>query len=137
MPMPRRSRRAIVTSACGRASPRGTSTWTRTQCGSCCASDRTCPEIQAARPGGPRRSFCSSPYGLELHDVLRRRALLALHDVELDPLALSQRLEALCLDRGVVNEAVLLPVLGCDETETLRVVEPLHDTGNACHLLYS
>src|SRR2546428_481478 len=41
-------------------------------------------------PEGPRRSFCSSPYGLELHDVLRRRALLALHDVELDPLALSQ-----------------------------------------------
>src|SRR5207237_8136246 len=86
-------------------------------------------------PDGPRRSFCSSPCGLVLHDILRRRALLALHDVELDPLALGQRLEALCLDRGVVNEAVLLAVLGCDEAETLRVVEPLHDTGNACHLL--
>src|SRR5439155_206143 len=35
---------------CARASPRGTSTWTRTRCGSCCASDRTCPEIQAAPP---------------------------------------------------------------------------------------
>src|SRR5256885_9489040 len=110
MPTPRRSRRATVTSSCGRASPRGTSTWTRTRCGSCCASVGPVQKYKRRGPGGPRRSFCSSPYGLELHNVLRRRALLALHDVELDPLALGQRLEALCLDRGVVNEAVLLPV---------------------------
>src|SRR5438874_927227 len=67
----------------------------------------------------------------------RRRALLALDDVELNALALGQRLESVRLDRGVVNEAVLLAVLGGDETESLRVVEPLHDTGDACHLLYS
>src|SRR5881296_3680563 len=79
--------------------------------------------------------FACSNCGLELHDVLRRGALLALHDVELDPLALGQRLEALRLDRGVVHEAVLLAVLGCDKAKTLRVVEPLHDTGDACHLL--
>src|SRR3989449_8636768 len=58
---------------------------------------------------------------LELHDVLRRRTLLSLHDVELDPLALGERLEPLCLDRGVVHEAVLLAVLGRDETKALRV----------------
>src|SRR5204862_443695 len=37
-------------------------------------------------------------------------------------------------DGGVVHEAVLLAVLRRDETEPLRVVQPLHDTGNACHL---
>src|SRR6266699_3940167 len=64
----------------------------------------------------------------------RRQTLLSLHDVELDPLALGERLEPLCLDRGVVHEAVLLAVLGRDETKALRVVEPLHDSGDACHL---
>src|SRR5438874_12225125 len=71
---------------------------------------------------------------LELHDVLRRRTLLSLHDVELDALALGERLEPLRLDRGVVHEAVLLAVLRRDETEPLRVVEPLHDPCDACHL---
>ena len=77
------------------------------------------------------------PSSLELDDVLRRRTLLALDDVELNALTLGQRLESVRLDRGVVNEAVLLAVLGGDEAESLRVVEPLHDTGDACHLLYS
>src|ERR1051325_8049983 len=49
-------------------------------------------------------------------------------------LAEGERLEPLRLDRGVVHEAVLLAVLRRDETEPLRVVEPLHDTGDACHL---
>src|SRR5947208_16088404 len=86
------------------------------------------------RPSGRRRASCyRSCARLELHDILRRRTLLSLHDVELDPLALGERLEPLCLDRGVVHEAVLLAVLGRDETKALRVVEPLHDAGNACH----
>src|SRR6266550_4991016 len=128
-PMPRRSRRATVTSFCGRASRRGTSTWTRTRCGSC--SNKT----KRRRPKGRRRSSVyRSCARLELHDILRRRTLLSLHDVELDPLALGERLEPLCLDRGVVHEAVLLAVLGRDETKALRVVEPLHDSGDACHL---
>src|ERR1019366_2798760 len=66
-----------------------------------------------------------------LGDVLRRRALLALHDVEFDRVTLGERLEAAALDGAVVHEAVLLPVVGRDETEPLRVVEPLHLSGRA------
>ena len=49
---------------------------------------------------------------LELHDVLRRRAFLRLHDFELDALAFGQRLEPFSLDRGVMHEAVLAAVFG-------------------------
>src|SRR2546430_1982934 len=56
-------------------------------------------------------------------------------DSELDGLDFGQGLESLCLNRGVVHEAVLLAVLGRDETEPLRVVEPLHGTGDTCHLM--
>src|SRR5204862_5734590 len=82
--------------------------------------------------GAPCRIRCRG--GLELDDVLRRGALLALHDFELDALAFGQRLEPLTLNRGVMHEAVLAAVFGRDETETLAVVEPLHGTGNTCHL---
>src|SRR5467141_3038668 len=71
----------------------------------------------------------------ELDDVLRRRALLALHDFELDALAFGERLEALRLNCGVMHEAVLFAVFRRDETEPLRVVEPLHGTGDTCHLM--
>src|SRR5512134_1027255 len=67
--------------------------------------------------------------GAELRDVLRRGALLALHDVELDALALGQALEPLGLNGRVMDEAVLLAPFGGDEAETLRVVEPLHGAG--------
>src|SRR6266576_509523 len=75
------------------------------------------------------------PYrgGLDLDDVLRRRTLLALHDVELDALPFGERLVALRLNRGVMHEAVLLAVLGRDKAKALRVVEPLHGTGDTCH----
>ncbi len=62
-------------------------------------------------------------------NVLRRRTLLALHDVELHVLTLSQGLEAGALDRGVMDEAVLLPVLTRDEAEPLLVVESLYCSG--------
>src|SRR5437899_2634537 len=90
--------------------------------------------LQRRRPFGRRRVLLPIR-GLELHDVLRRGTLLPLHDVELNPLTLGERLEPLCLDRGVVHEAILLTVLRRDKAETLRIVEPLHDPGNACHLL--
>src|SRR5206468_282308 len=68
---------------------------------------------------------------LQLDDVLRGRALLALDHVELDPLALGQALEALGLDGRMVDEAVLLTALGRDETEALGVVEPFDRSGSA------
>src|SRR5687768_8503143 len=65
----------------------------------------------------------------QLRDVLGGRTLLALHDVELDALAFGEGLEATALDGRVVDEAVLLAVLGRDETKALRVIEPLHFAG--------
>src|SRR5215212_3034237 len=62
-------------------------------------------------------------------DVLGGRALLALHDVELDGLALGEGLEAVALNGRVMDEAVLLAVRGGDEAEALGVVEPLHGAG--------
>src|SRR5688500_143738 len=74
----------------------------------------------------------SPPYrgsGADSGDVLSGGALLALHDVELHGLALGERLEALTLDRAVVDEAVLLAAVGRDEAKALGVVEPLHLAG--------
>jgi hypothetical protein len=65
----------------------------------------------------------------ERDDVLGGRALLALHHVALDALALGQRLEAAALDGRVVDEEILAAVLGRDEAEALGVVEPLHGAG--------
>src|SRR4051812_22731389 len=61
-----------------------------------------------------------------LGHVLRRGALLTLHDVELDLLAFSQRLEAGALNRGVVHETILRAAFRSDESESLVVVEPLY-----------
>src|SRR5437867_3125703 len=91
------------------------------------------PENEHGAPvGAPFRFRCRG--WLQLHDVLRRRALLGLHDLELHALAFGQRLESFSLNRGVVHEAVLAAVLGRDEPEALGVIEPLHGTGDACHL---
>src|SRR4051812_39968786 len=76
--------------------------------------------------------FCAA---LQLHNVLCRRALLALHDVELHAVTLGQALEALCLDRRMMDEAVLLTVLGRDEAKALGVVKPLDRASGACHFL--
>src|SRR5688500_2558441 len=69
--------------------------------------------------------------GADLGDVLGGRALAAVDEVELHPLTLGQRTEAAAGDGGVVDEAVLAAVLGGDEAEALRVVEPLHGAGAA------
>src|ERR1700728_1759279 len=66
-----------------------------------------------------------------LRHVLGGRPLLPLHDVKLHRVTLGQRLEARPLDRTVMHEAVLLAVVRRDETEPLRIVEPLHLTGRA------
>src|SRR5687768_4677985 len=62
----------------------------------------------------------------DLGDLGGGGALLALHDVKLDPLTLGERLEARTNDFRVVDEAIALPILRRNETEALAVVEPLH-----------
>ena len=62
---------------------------------------------------------------LERANVLGLRALLALRDVELDPLVLLQAAVTAGLDRGEVDEDVLPSVIDADEPEALVRVEPL------------
>jgi hypothetical protein len=71
------------------------------------------------------RSVREIPKGSKGLDALRRRALLALLDVELYRLALDQRLTTLALNLGVVREHVGL-TRDLDEAEALLVVEPLY-----------
>src|SRR5947209_9893981 len=76
---------------------------------------------------GPRRARRRSAGA----DLVGLRALLALDDLEGDPLALVEALVAVHLDGGVVDEDVLAAVHG-DEAEALLGVEPLH--GALCHV---
>jgi len=57
--------------------------------------------------------------------VLGLRALLALRDVELDPLVLLQAAVAAGLDCGEVDKDVLASVIDTDKSETLVRVESL------------
>src|SRR6185369_17534755 len=59
-------------------------------------------------------------------------AFLALRHVEGDLLAFLERLEARRLDRAVVAEEILAAVIRRNESEALRVVEPLHGTCSHC-----
>src|SRR3954470_21900021 len=84
---------------------------------------------------GPGISIsCGLVVGSEADDVLGRRALLALDDVELDALTLGEVLEPRALDRRMVDETVLLAILAGDESEALRLVEPL-DRAFGTHVL--
>ena len=70
--------------------------------------------------------FVSSGVGSgRLHDIGRLRALLALDDLELNPIALSQRLESRTLDRAEVDKHIGAAVAR-NEPKAFRVVEPLH-----------
>src|SRR3954466_12086193 len=64
-------------------------------------------------------------------DLVGLRALLALRDLELDPLVLLQAAVAAGLDRGEVHEHVGATPILADETVALVGVEPLH--GSLCH----
>src|SRR5438876_5654473 len=67
---------------------------------------------------------------LDLANVRGLKALGTASHLELDLVTLGQALEALGLDRTVVNEDVF-PTLLCDEPVALRIVEPLHMS--LCH----
>ena len=64
---------------------------------------------RSVRLDTPPRTLRARPRYSGLRDVLGRRALGALHDVELHRITLGQRLEAVALDRAVVHEAILFP----------------------------
>jgi hypothetical protein len=65
--------------------------------------------------------------GSLFRDVGCLRSFLALNDLELYSIALSQGLEAVSLDGAEVDEDVG-PPLARDETVALCIVEPLHVT---------
>src|SRR5262249_17537056 len=92
------------------------------------------PRTRNARGGVLRRRPVGTKWYPKLRsdatDVRGLQTLRSAGHVELEGLALGQRLEALTLDRGEVHEHVLTAVLG-DETETLRLVNPLQ--GAASH----
>src|SRR5205807_3115410 len=98
------------------------------------ASHATLATQNGASRRGDAVSFRGTARVLQLHDVLRGGALLALNHFELHALAFSERLEALRLNGAVMHEAVLAAILGRDEAEALGVIEPLHGTGDTCHL---
>src|SRR4029078_7084066 len=69
---------------------------------------------------------------LQRLDVRGGRTLGALGHVERDPLRFREGLVAVHLDRAVVREQILPAVIRRDESEALRVVEPLN--GTCCHV---
>ena len=64
-------------------------------------------------------------------DVRGLQALRAFGGFELHLLAFRQTAEAASLNCGVMTEDVRTPVVLSNETEALRIVEPLHST--SCH----
>src|SRR5690606_29350520 len=92
----------------------------------CVQSERAAPIAR----GGPfaSGSGVDDRRSVEPNDVLRGGTLRPVDEIELDPLTLREGLESLHLDRGVVHEAVTGAALGRDETEPLRVIEPLDRT---------
>ncbi len=70
----------------------------------------------------------------ESNDGIRLRALLALHYVELDFIALFERLVSIQLNRRIVDENIW-PVFASDESVALGVVKPLDLTFVLSHWL--
>src|SRR4051812_39536823 len=90
-------------------------------------SDRGMARLRGASPHP--RGVTGSDSTSQLRHVFGRWALLSLNDIELDAVALGEGFEAPALDRRVVDEAVLLPVLTSDEAKPFRIVEPLDGSG--------
>src|SRR5690606_9978304 len=116
-----------------RASSRRPSRWIR----ACTGSASRSYNARTATPDRPgwRFRFAVGVAASDPRDVLRRGALGALDHVELDAVALGQRLEPAALDGAVMDEAVLRAVLARDEPEALGLVEPLHGSPGTHSLL--
>src|SRR3954451_13940798 len=92
-----------------------------------------CRELGPAPLGaGPSCEVCAAVPVSGVDDVLGRRALLALRDVEGHLLAFLKLTEALGGDVRVVGEDVSAAAVLLDEAETLFRIEPLH--GARCHI---
>src|SRR3954468_23684228 len=95
-------------------------------------------DAHGAKRDGPPRSDEPGADGLSMDDAapLQRGdvdglgALVAGLGVEGDLRALSQRLEAVGVDAGVMDEEVLAALVRGNEAEALVVVEPLHGSGS-------
>ena len=68
---------------------------------------------------------------LDCADLGRLRALAALSNREFYALAFLQGLEAIALNFRKMRKQILAAIIGGDEAETLRIVEPLDDP--SCH----
>src|SRR5689334_16544949 len=77
-------------------------------------------------PGGRHAGLATGGLVSERANLLRLRALLALGDLELDPLVLLQSAVPARLDGREVDEHVSTPAVDGDEAEALVCVEPLH-----------
>src|SRR3954453_11342639 len=88
-----------------------------------------------APPPGIRTGARSIVRVSDRDDVRRLRALLALLDVERDPLALVERAVPAGLDGGVVDEHVRAAAVRGGEAEPLLRVEPLDCSFGHCSLL--
>src|SRR4029077_11151649 len=90
------------------------------------------PQKKERRPGSLSATRTASSRVARLVDlanVRRREALRAARDFERHLITVAEALEAVALDRGVVDEYVLTLTLR-DEAEALRLVEPLHGASN-------
>lgn len=91
-------------------------------------------EVRKKNPGGnppgfsfvPRLSAQDRQALSDLCDVGRLWSLGPLRDLELDLVAFCKAFEALRPDRAEVDEHIRPPICLADESEPLRVVEPLH-----------
>src|SRR5262249_24129845 len=86
------------------------------------------------RAAADRLRAGGAPRSLERDDVDGLRALVAGLGVVGDLRPLGERLVAVAIDAGVVDEQVLAGLIGRDEAEALVVAEPLHCSG--CYWLY-
>src|SRR3954451_3200376 len=95
---------------------------------------RTARRHEMDRPARTSRARTASrwttPAPLERGDVDGLGALVAGLGVEGHLRALSQRLEAVGVDAGVMDEEVLATLVRGNEAEPLVVVEPLHGSGS-------
>src|SRR4029077_10415763 len=101
----------------------------------CKGKGAACSTRRAESFRTPPLTSTTCPSGvLGLTDVRRLQSLRTPRHVELDGIALGESLETIALDSGEVHEHIFA-VGWRDETETLRLVEPLYGATSHWKLL--